>query len=191
MEFQEVAKKRRTIRRYKQVQVLDKDLTNMIDTARRVSCGANVQLLRYIVIQNKNIVKDVFETTAWGGFVTPRRTPEFGKNAPLTFIAVTALGDSTEIIHANAGAAIQAMQYAAWDVGLGCCWIGAFNKQKASEILEIPTESTLLYLLAVGYPDEAPVQDDIDMSGSAKYYLDDNDVLHVPKYKVESITEWR
>ncbi|QSH41628.1 nitroreductase family protein [Lentisphaerota bacterium ZTH] len=191
MEFQEVAKERRTIRRFKQVQVLDKDLTHMIDVGRRVSCAANMQLLRYTVLQNKSIVKQIFETTAWGGFVTPRRTPEFGKNAPLTFIAVCTLGESTETVHANAGAAIQAMQYAAWDVGLGCCWIGAFNKQRASEILEVPPESHLLYLLAVGYPDEEPVQDDIDLNDSPKYYLDDNDVLHVPKYKVEAITEWR
>ncbi len=191
MEFMEVATNRRTIRRYKQVQVLDKDLTYMIDMGRRVSCSANIQALRYIIIQNKSLVNDLFETTSWAGFVTPRRTPEFGKNAPLTFIAIYTPGEKGEVIHADAGAAIQAMQFAACDVGLGTCWIGAFNKKRASEILQIPAESRLLYLLAVGYPDEEPVQDDISLDDSAKYYLDDADVLHVPKYKVEAVTDWR
>ena len=191
MEFCELLKKRRTVRRFKQVQVFDKDIRYMLEAARVVSCGGNVQKLRYIVARDKQLVKDIFDNTAWAGLVSPNRSPEWGKNAPLTFIVITAPRDSEGVIQANAGAAVQSMEYAAVDVGLGACWIGAYKKENVEKILELPEHEETLYLLAVGYPDEEPVQEDIDLEESMKYYLDDEDILHVPKFKIDAITQWR
>jgi len=191
MEFSELLKKRRTIRRFKQVQVFDKDIRYILEAARVVSCGGNVQKLRYIVAQDKELVKSIFENTAWGGLVSPNRNPEWGKNAPLTFIILTAKKDEDGVGQANAGAAVQSMEYAAADAGLGACWIGAYKKENVEKILGLPEYEETLYLLAVGYPDEEPVQDDIEADESMKYYLDEEDVLHVPKFKIDAITQWR
>ena len=191
MEFSELLKKRRAIRRFKQVKVFDKDIRYILEAARLVSCGGNVQKMRYIVVQGKQLVKDIFDNTAWGGLVSPKRNPEWGKNAPLTFIILTAPKDSNSVMHANAGAAIQSMEYAATDVGLGTCWIGAYKRENVEELLGLSEHEETLYLMAVGYPDEEPIQEDIDSGESMKYYLDDDDVLHVPKLKSEAITQWR
>jgi len=191
MEFSELLKKRRTVRRFKQVQVFDKDIRYILEAARVVSCGANVQKIRYIVAQDKQLVKDIFDNTAWAGLVSPNRSPEWGKNAPLTFIILTAPKDSGGAMQANAGAAVQSMEYAVADVGLGACWIGAYKKESVEKLLNLPEQEETLYLLAVGYPDEEPVQDDIDSGESMKYYLDSEDVLHVPKLKTDAITQWR
>lgn len=191
MEFSELLKKRRTVRRFKQVQVFDKDIRYILEAARVVSCGGNVQKIRYIVAQDKQLVKDIFENTAWGGLVSPNRTPEWGKNAPLTFIVLIAPKDTGGVMQTNAGAAVQSMEYAVTDAGLGACWIGAYKKENVEKILDLPEHEETLYLLALGYPDEEPVQDDIDAEESMKYYLDDEDVLHVPKFKINAITQWR
>jgi nitroreductase len=191
MEFGDLLKKRRTVRRFKQVQVFDKDIRYMLEAARQASCGSNVQKLHYIVARDKKLVKDIFDTTAWAGLVSPNRNPEWGKNAPLTFIIVTAPRNVGGVIQANAGAAVQSMELAATDAGLGSCWLGAFEKSKVEKILELPASDEALYLLAVGYPDEEPVQDNIETGESMKYYLDNDDVLHVPKFTVDTITEWR
>ena len=82
MEFNELLKKRRTIRRFKQVQVFDKDIRYMLEAARVVACGANIQKLRYIVARDKQLVKDIFDNTAWAGMVSPNRNPEWGKKRP-------------------------------------------------------------------------------------------------------------
>ncbi len=191
MEFGELLKKRRTIRRFKQVQVFDKDIRYMLEAARVVSCGGNIQNLRYTVVMDKKLVKDIFDNTTWAGLVSPNRDPEWGKNAPLTFIVLTApRDDAGDVIQANAGAAMQSMQYAATDVGLGTCWIGAYRKENVEKILGLSDQDETLYLLAVGYPDEEPVQEDIDAGESMKYYLDSEDVLHVPKFKSDAITRW-
>ena len=93
------------------------------------------------------------------------------------------------MLYADAGAAIQSMEYAAWEENIGSCWIGPFNKEKTAEILELEKEK-LLFLVALGYKGEEPVQDEITLSDSPKYYLDENDVLHIPKYTVDAITKF-
>ncbi|MCK4982598.1 MAG: nitroreductase family protein [Victivallaceae bacterium] len=191
MEFSELLKKRRTIRRFKQVQVFDKDIRYILEAARVVSCGGNVQKIHYIVARDKQLVKDIFDNTTWAGLVSPDRNPEWGKNAPLTFIILTAPEDSGSVMQANAGAAVQSMEYAAEDVGLGACWIGAFKKDNVEKLLGLPEQEETLYIMAIGYPDEEPVQEDIDSGESMKYYLDGDDVLHVPKFKTEAIADWR
>jgi len=191
MEFSAVVKGRRTIRRFKQIPVPEANLRAMINAARLSPSGGNAQPLRYIVIREPKLVSAIFENTAWGGLVKPRRNPEPGKTAPLTFIAVVGPRDNSNILHADAGAAIQNMALAAYSVGVGCCWIGAFKRENVDLILNLPETSSVIYLVAVGYPDESPVQEDVDAGMSEKYYLDDNDVLHVPKFSVDAITEWR
>ncbi|MHB9140065.1 MAG: nitroreductase family protein [Victivallaceae bacterium] len=191
MEFSAVVKGRRTIRRFKQTPVQESDLRTMINAARLSPSGGNVQPLRYVVIRQPELVSMVFENTAWAGLVKPRRNPEPGKTAPLTFIAVVGPRENSNILHADAGAAIQSMMLTAYSAGIGCCWLGAFKRENVDLILNLPEKSSVIYLVAVGYPDESPVQEDIDAGMSEKYYLDDSDVLHVPKFSVDAISEWR
>ena len=190
MNFDEVLKKRRTIRCFTQEEVSREKLLMLIDAARLAPSGGNMQPLRYLIIQDRKKAELVFGETAWAAFVKPGRTPEWGKNAPLTFILVTAPADAGKIDYANAGAAVENMLLKAVDAGLGCCWLGAFDHKAVRKILDIPENRDLLYLVAVGYPDEEPVMEDIEGKSSTRYYLDDADVLHVPKYTVDSLADW-
>ena len=45
---------------------------------------------------------------------------------------------------------------AAVELGLGTCWIGAFDKQKVSKLLNVPEHLETVALLTVGYPKEEP-----------------------------------
>ena len=42
----------------------------------------------------------------------------------------------------------------ATSLGLGTCWIGAFDEPKVKEILEIPEPIEVIALLTLGYPEE-------------------------------------
>jgi len=190
MNIKEAIRKRRTVRRFKQKAVSNNEIIELLNAGRLASCGGNMQRIRYIVIKSQDLVKKVFDETAWAALVKPKRNPEWGRNAPLLFVLLTASIKDGNLIHADAGAAIGNMQLCATDIGLGCCWIGAFKKKTVSKILSLPEDREALYLLAVGYPDESPIQEDIDADGSPEYYLDDNDCLHVPKYTVDALSEW-
>jgi nitroreductase len=189
MQLQKALTERRSIRRFKQTDVDKKDLTYLIDMARRAPSAANGQQLRYLIAVQPQVVREVFNRAAWAAYVKPKRDPIWGVSSPTAFIAVTApkSGVSQEV---NVGAAFQAISLAAHGIGLGTCWIGAFRKEEVAKILMIPNDRELLYLMAVGYPDETPVSEDVRAGESIKYYLDDEDVLHVPKISAEDLIEW-
>ena len=54
------------------------------------------------------------------------------------------------------GIAGEHMVLAATSLGLGTCWVVAFNQEKVKEILGIPREGHVVALITVGYPDETP-----------------------------------
>ncbi len=182
---------RRTVRRFDQKEVPEKALRRMLNAARLASCGGNFQHLRYLVIRRPELARLVFNETSYGGHVRPGRTPHWGVDAPQVFIAVVAPANPGTTIIADAGAAVQSMEFAAFDQGLGSCWLGAFDRARVTRLLQLPVDRELLFLLAVGYPAESPVAEDIPAGAPTKYYLDGSDVLHVPKYTVDAITEWR
>ncbi len=45
---------------------------------------------------------------------------------------------------------------AAADLGLGTCWIGAFDPTAAREILGLPNEVEPIAFTPLGYPDDQP-----------------------------------
>ena len=184
MEFDAVLQ-RRTIRLFQQKMVPDDEIRYLIDAACLASCGANRQPLRYRVIRRPELVKAVFEHTRYAALVHPRRTPQWGISAPPVFIAVCAKNPSA----VDAGAAIQSMEMAAWNHGIGCCWIGSFAPAEVNALLRAD-DLPVRYLVAVGYPAEDPVVERIGADGSPAYYLDDSDTLHVPKYSVDAVTTY-
>ena len=50
--------------------------------------------------------------------------------------------------------ALDHMSLAATELGLGTCWIGAFNEQKVKEILDIPEGIRVVQLMPLGYPSD-------------------------------------
>ncbi|MHA1801483.1 MAG: nitroreductase family protein, partial [Candidatus Heimdallarchaeaceae archaeon] len=41
-------------------------------------------------------------------------------------------------------------------LGLGSCWIGAFNDERVSRLLELPEHVIPMAIIPIGYPDENP-----------------------------------
>ena len=192
MDFSDIIFKRRSIRRYTAEKVSDADLRKLIEFARVAPSGKNGQNLRFCVIRHEELVKEIFTRTAWAGFVTPKRTPVWGKDAPQAFIAVTAKNDACSFtLAADAGAAIQNILLGAVSLGLGSCWIGSFNKLEVNQLLALPEDTGVIYLVALGYPAEEPILEDASDPEHIKYYLDDNDQLHVPKLTADDLTTWK
>ena len=86
---------------------------------------------------------------------------------------------------ADAAAAIENVILVAVEEGIGSCWIGSVKREELAKILSIPEHCKIDSVVAFGYPDESPVAEDTDED--IAYYLDDKDVLHVPKRKLEDV----
>lgn len=191
MDFSAILRKRRTIRFYRQMPVAEKHLLKLVESACHAPSAANNQVLRYTVVRNPDRVQALFYNTSYAGRVTPRRSPQWGVNAPTAFIAISAVKNGpvlSNMVYADAGAAVMSISFAAVEEKLGCCWIGAFKAKEVTELLAIPETEQIIFLVAVGHPAETPVEDTIQQGESVAYYLDEFDRLHVPKYSAEAIT---
>lgn len=185
MDFLELIKSRRSIRRFKQEAIGRDVLAKLVETARSAPAGGNIQSLEYIIVYEAEMVESVFEPLAWAGHVQPRRNPPVGQR-PMAYIIV--LSDSTIKKNASddAAAAIENMLIAAWSLGIGSCWLGSIGRDKIREILSIPENYKIDSVVALGFPAEEPIMEDAD-SDDTRYYLDDKDVLHVPKRPMQKI----
>jgi nitroreductase len=74
---------------------------------------------------------------------------------------------------------------AAWEMGIGSCWIGSLNRPVLREILQSPENLKILYAVALGYP--AQQSKAVDYCGSFNYYLDENQTVNVPKLSLETV----
>ena len=160
----------------------------LLEAARSAPSSANCQPVRYILVDNEEMAKQIFPELAWAGYVQPRRNPPAG-GEPVAYIVVLVDGESATsagLGSVDAAAAIENIMLAAWSKGIGSCWIGSVKRENAKKILSIPDEIKIDSIVALGYPDEEPLMEDAEGEG-IKYYLDDKDRLHVTKRRLKNI----
>jgi nitroreductase len=57
----------------------------------------------------------------------------------------------------DAAAAVENILLAAHSLGLGACWVGAFDAEKVSLALKLPKALRPVAIIPVGYPAEYPI----------------------------------
>lgn len=175
--------KRRTKRKYTKQAVSRELLKTLVELARFAPMGANLQPLKYAIIDGE-LAKKVFPKTKWSGY-HPEDAPDEDCQPP-AYIAI--LGDNgikpNGQFETDAGAAGATICLGAEELGLSTCWLGAIKREAIKEILGLDEKYSLLYLIAVGYSEQRA--DYIDAKGDIKYFTENN-VLTVPKRTVSEI----
>ena len=178
--------KRRTIRKFEQKAVSEDNLVKLVDCARVAAYGANVQPLKFMIVNNSKTLQKIYPMTKWAGYLADGAPKE--NERPAAYIAV--LGDSSiksnKMYEVEAGAAVTTMMLEAVEMGLGTCWLGAIQRDEIKKLLELDENLNVVYLLAVGYPKQESKIVDMKDNG-VKYYEDENGVINVPKRSLEEI----
>ena len=204
MGIYDVAISRRSIRRFKDIPVPQQILQRCVNAARLAPSAANLQPLEYIIVNDDQLLPQVFSTLKWAAYIRPKGDPPQGKR-PKAYIVILkktnvgvpssahGIGAKTEnIIRAasayDIGAAMENMILVALEEGIGSCPIANVDRDKLRKILNIPDDYEIPLVLAVGYPDESPVEEPFD--GSVKYWRDEDGMHHVPKKKLEMVLHW-
>ena len=187
----QVIRTRRTIRRFQARDIARDILVKLVDVVRAAPSAANKQPLEYVVVDGQDVRAAVFANVAWAGYIAPRRNPGPGQE-PAAYIVILVRRDIAGQHGAgcDVGAAAQSIMLAAWSLGIGSCWMGAIQRAEITRILHIPENMSIDTLIALGYPAETPVMEDVhdDTAPDAiKYYLDPSDRLHVPKRRIQTI----
>lgn len=185
MDLEEAIYNRRTIRRFKQQKISLDLLKKLIDYARVAPMGNNIQYLEYIIVVDKKCRDEVFTCTAWAGSLPAEmRIPEENRR-PMAYIIVIANRDIKPNTGHEVGAAVQNILLGAHASGLASCWMGAINRNKIKEILNLPNTYEVEFVISLGIPDEESVME--PMTDSMKYWKDENGVMHIPKKTLNDI----
>jgi len=156
MEFFDVLERRRSVRLYRGEKPDAEKLQAILEAARLAPSAGDLQAFRIAIAEDAK-TKSALAAAAHGqGFIA-------GASAVLVFLADPArsaakYGKRGRSLFALQDATIAAAhaQLAATALGLGSCWVGAFDDDAVSRALRAPGELRPIALLPIGEPGEAP-----------------------------------
>lgn len=170
---------RRTIRQFQRKQVPQEALADLVNAGRLAPSGANLQPLEFIVVDDQAVTNQVFPCLKWAAYIAPEGNPKPGQE-PVAYLVVIV---NTEIrpqeYEWDVGAAMENMILAAWERGIGSCWLRSVERETLRTIFSVPNHYRIDSVLALGYPAEESVIE--DYAGSVKYWKDEEGRFHVPK----------
>jgi nitroreductase len=170
---------RRTIRRFKPDAIAREDLIELVNAGRLAASAGNRQPWEFVIVDDTSLVKDCYDSLGWLA-----GAPEAAEAPTALIVVLLANPKDKWSAYADGGAAVQNMQLAAWEKGIGGCWIGSVAVETVAKLLKVPDELKIFSVLALGYPAEEPVAEDAD-DVSAK--RDESGRLHVHKRKLDAI----
>ena len=152
MSFIEIARKRYSARAYKSIPVEDEKLQKVLEAARLAPTACNLQPFRLIVIHTKGRGEELRRIYGARWFV----------QAPIV-ICICGIPsqswvrrDGKNYCDVDVTIAMDHLILAAADLGLGTCWVGAFNPEAARSILGLPDDVEPIAFTPLGYPDDRP-----------------------------------
>ncbi|NMB42284.1 MAG: nitroreductase [Firmicutes bacterium] len=148
MSFLELAKRRYSTRSFKNKPVEEEKLRKILEAARVAPSAVNYQPLHFIVLQNKNM-REKIATTYAGKWIleAPAVIVVCGNHSKSWRRA-----DGKDHCDIDAAIAIDHMTLQAAELGLGSCWVCAFNSMQCHRLLELPSHIETIALLPIGYP---------------------------------------
>ena len=174
MEAIECIKTRRSIRKFKENPVDHDTINKIIDAARFSPSWKNTQIVRYNVIEDRNILDHIanhcvldFEfnqktiSRAPQLVVVSMVTKRCGYERDGSFS--TSKEDRWEMF--DAGIASQTFCLAAHDMGVGTVILGIFDENKVAEAISLPEGQKVAALIVMGYPAiecEAPARKEVE-----------------------------
>jgi nitroreductase len=185
MSIYDLIRARRTIRQFKPSPVPKDLLERLVDAARLAPSASNLQPLEYVVVHDKEMVQRIYPCLKWAAYIAPDGNPSPGREPAAYVVTLVNTAVKAKAFEWDAGAAIEHMILTALEEGVGSCWLLSVDKAKIREILHIPGSHEVDSVLALGYPAEEPVAE--DLVDSVRYWKDESGRLHVPKRKVDSI----
>lgn len=175
---------RRSIRRFHQKPVKLELLKKCVNAGRLAPSAANLQPLEYIIVNDKTLGANLFETLHWAAYIQPKWIPKETER-PTAYIVVLVKDTQNPYYERDVGFATENIVLTAEGEGLGSCILCNIERVKIQELCNIPLELAVDSVIALGYKAEAPVVE--DLKDSVKYWRDDHEILHVPKRKLDDI----
>ncbi|MFH0869589.1 MAG: nitroreductase family protein [archaeon] len=156
MDALECIASRRSIRRFLDMPIDKETIMDIIDAGHLAPSSGNVQDWRFIVVDDKPLMKKLSEHSLGQDSVHNAAFLIVVCGDPEQTERHYGLRGSRLYLVQNCAAAIENMLLAAHAMDIGGVWIGAFDEDKIKVLLDIPTNVRPQAILAFGYPSEKP-----------------------------------
>jgi len=153
-ELIDIMKNRRSIRKYLNAPIKWDDILKVLDAAHYAPSSGNQQSWIFIVVEDKKRIIEISKACYDQVWI---------ETAPV-IIAVIADIRKTSRLYGLRGerlyaiqecaAAIQNLLLMAENLGLGSCWVGAFDEKMMHLALEVPDTLRVQAIITLGYKDE-------------------------------------
>ncbi len=185
--FYSLVESSRSVRRFRGNEPVSlKELEGLVELARLSPSGANRQPLKFLLSSGADRNALIFPHLKWAGYIEDWDGPA-GSERPGGYIVI--LGD-TEIskgFGTDHGIAAQSIMLGAAAAGLGGCIIGSIDRSGLAAELGLSDRYEILLVLALGYPAEKVVVEDVTDETGIRYWRSDDGVHHVPKRSLAEI----
>ena len=185
--IKELILKNRSYRRFYQNKFIEiSELKELVDLARLSPSVANIQPLRYILSNSKELNDTINKYIFWAGYYKDWDGPSEGEKPSAYIVIVNDImlkKDSSQ----DEGIAAQSILLGAVEKGLGGCIIANVDKKELGEVLNLNGKYKISLVLALGYPKEEVVIETINEDGDVRYWRDKNEVHHVPKRTLDEL----
>lgn len=189
MNLENLLEWRRSYRKFDETRLISKnDIDEILNSIKFASCANNRQYLRFISVENKDKVLEIFDNTKWAASLKNNMGRPKEDERPVYFIAI--LSDDDKKLRFNGideGLVISNLTLTAAEKGIGSCIIGSVNDKKMREILNYKDNYSCEVVIAFGYPKVKSTIKEIDLEEDQSYYLDEDGNYIVPKYKKDDI----
>jgi len=156
MDTIECIKTRRSIRKFKEDKVPFTLVSEVVNAGRLApSCG-NIQPWKFIVVSDLDKREAISEACLHQSWMAKAPVIIVICSEPVKVEKYYGLRGEKLYNIQNCAAAAENMLIAAHALGLGACWVGAFDEEKIISILSIRDNARPQICIPVGYPDEQP-----------------------------------
>lgn len=154
MELDQAIKDRKSVRRFKKLNVPWYLVAECLEAAINAPSSGNVQNWRFVVVRNSELREKIVKICDEQYWLL---------RAPVLVVVLSdtdrirkMFGVRGEALYAvqNCSSAIQNILLKATELGLGATWIGAFEEIELKQILNIDADVRPQAIIALGYPDE-------------------------------------
>ena len=158
-------------------------LQRIVAVNTKLASAKNQQCLRFKLVTRENGAEQVTEHIKLGALLPDLHLP-FPGTEPPAYIIVCSTVPENKMVDIDLGISVQSMLLKAVELGLNGVIIGAFNKQKITELFQLPYEPLLL--VAVGKGIERFQLKEIGEAECHHYYREEG-IQMVPKVRVEDL----
>ena len=161
MDVKEAIEKRKSIRQYKNKEVSDEIVKELISAARLAPSGCNRQCARYKIVKDSKTKEKLRKEKVFGREnvldapliiiccydknakpeIEKENDKKYGTDENLRFIRDVSIASSFIVLRAT-------------ELGLGSCYIGMIDKIKMKKVLELDSNIEVVFALTIGYTAE-------------------------------------